>query len=236
MQIDQLLIEKNCPEAELFESVLTLDNQSILELGCGDATLTRLIASAGEGRVITAAEVDSTQHEKNLRIDDLPNVNFVFAGAENIPVANNSIDTVFMFKSLHHVPVDDMERALFEINRVLKPGGLAYISEPIYAGDFNEILRLFHDERQVRLAAFEALSQAVNSNVFVLKDEIFFNVPSVFDNFEQFANRVIGVTHSNHQLSDDLYSRVKSKFEGFFAKNKGHFLNPMRVDLLQKPV
>ena len=37
--------------------------------------------------------------------------------------------------------------------RVLRPCGLVYISEPIYAGNFNDILRLFHDEQAVRLAA-----------------------------------------------------------------------------------
>lgn len=33
-----------------------------------------------------------------------------------------------------------MEASMQEIRRVLKQGGLVYISEPVFAGDFNEIL------------------------------------------------------------------------------------------------
>jgi 2-methylisocitrate lyase-like PEP mutase family enzyme len=66
-----------------------------------------------------------------------------------------------MFKSLHHVPVPLMDQALAEIRRVLKPGGLAYISEPVFAGEFNEVLRLFHDESIVRREAFSAIERAV---------------------------------------------------------------------------
>lgn len=235
MQISQPSIDKTCPEVEVFESVLSLDHQDILEIGCGDATLTRLIASGGAGRIITATEVDAIQHRKNLRINDLPNVNFMLAGCEDIPIEANSIDTVFMFKSLHHVAVEAMDKALLEIARVLKSGGAAYISEPVFAGDFNEILRLFHDEQHVRTEAFEALRRAVDQGIFLLRDELFFKTPVVFESFEQFHDRVIGVTHSDHNLSDELTAKVRAKFDSFFAINQGKFLNPIRVDLLQKP-
>lgn len=235
MKINLNPITKTCQEHEVFESVLSLDHQSILELGCGNATLTRLIATAGDGRNIMAAEVDTIQHEKNLLIDDLPNVNFVLAGGEDIPSVDKSIDTVFMFKSLHHVPVDAMDQTLGEISRVLKPGGLAYISEPIFSGDFNEILRLFHDEEKVRQAAFDSLQRVVNSRDLLLKEELFFNTPISFDNFSQYSDQVIDVTFKQHQISDELYEKVVWKFERIFAQNNGRFSTPIRVDLLQKP-
>lgn len=225
---------KTCPEPEVFESLLSLDNQNILELGCGDATLTRLIATTGENRTITAMEVDTIQHQKNLLIDDLPMVTFKLAGSENISATDNSFDTVFMFKSLHHVPETQMPKALKEVKRVLKPGGKAYISEPVFSGDFNEVLRLFHDEEKVRAAAFEAIKQAVESSQFALVNELFFNTPVVFENFAQFADKVIGATHSDHNLSEELLSEVKQKFNAIHASNDGSFLIPIRVDLLQK--
>lgn len=236
MKISLENIEKNGPEVEIFESVLSLNNQNILELGCGDATLTRLIAASGEGRKITAAEVDTIQHDKNLKIDDLPNVDFVLAGAEDIPLADESIDTVFMFKSLHHVPVNSMDQSLTEVARVLKPGGLAYISEPIFAGDYNEILRLFHDEEKVRLAAFEALKRMVESNQMLLQEQVFFNAPINFDNFKQYTDRVIATTYNSHNLSDELFGKVAWKFEQYVSQNNGKFLIPIRVDLLKKPL
>lgn len=235
MKINLNPITKICQEHEVFESALSLDHQTILELGCGNAALTRLIATSGDGRNIVAAEVDTIQHEKNLLITDLPNVKFVLAGGENIPSADNSIDTVFMFKSLHHVPLDAMDITLEEISRVLKSGGLAYISEPIFAGDFNEILRLFHDEEKVRQAAFEALKRVVDSRKLVLKEELFFNTAVCFDNFKQYSDQVIDVTFKQHRLSEELYGKVVWKFEQIFVRNEGRFLTPIRVDILQKP-
>lgn len=233
MKISIEPINKTCLEPEVFESLLSLNHQNILELGCGDATITRLIATSGEDRTITATDVDVLQHEKNLLIEDLPNVSFELAGSENISAANDSFDVVFMFKSLHHVPGHLMEQALQEVKRVLKPAGIAYISEPIFAGEFNEVLRLFHDEESVRKKAFDCIEKVVNSQEFTLLDELFFNTPVTFENFDQFSARVIAATHSEHQLSDELYSKVKQQFESIHESNKGNFLIPVRVDLLQ---
>lgn len=235
MQITIEKIERNCPENEIYESVLSLDDARILELGCGRAELTRAIATGGKNREIIALEVDEIQHSRNLKIDDLPNVTFTPGGAEAIPVEDASIDVVMMFKSLHHVPVELMAQGLTEVQRVLKPGGMAYISEPIFAGEFNEILRLFHDEQKVRQAAFEAVVNAVESGRFKLVEEIFFNAPMAFENFAAFEQQVIGVTHTNHQLSDEVYQQVRQRFERNMGPEGAKFLMPIRVDLLQKP-
>lgn len=231
--IDQ--IDVNCPETEIYNRLLALDNKHILELGCGSAELTRNIATAGAGRKITALEVDEIAHEKNLQISDLPNVTFAIAGAQEIPLADASVDVVFMFKSLHHVPLDLMDLSMREISRVLKPGGLAYISEPVFAGDFNEILRLFHDEQKVREAAFNAVKKAVDAGLFSLVEETFFNSPMKFESFADFENKVLKVTHTNHTLDEKIYDLVKQRFEHHLSDDGAHFLMPIRVDLLQRP-
>lgn len=235
MKIAADRVETTCPETDIYHRLLSLDNKHILELGCGSADITRDIATAGEGRTITALEVDEIAHQKNLQLTDLPNVTFGLAGAQDIPLDDASVDVVFMFKSLHHVPVDLMDQSLQEIHRVLKPAGLAYISEPVYAGEFNEILRLFHDERKVREAAFKAVKKAVDAGLFNLVEETFFNSPMCFAGFEEFENRVIGATHTNHALDLDLYQRVRTRFEQHLTDDGAHFLMPIRVDLLQRP-
>jgi len=231
--VDQ--IERSCPEADIYNQLLVLDNKHILELGCGSATITRDIASAGAYRKITALEVDEIAHANNLQITDLPNVTFVLAGAQDIPLDDATADVVLMFKSLHHVPLEQMTVALREINRVLKPGGLAYISEPIFAGAFNEILRLFHDESQVREAAFNTVQEAVEAGVFDLVDEVFFNSPSHFDSFADFEDRILHATHTQHHLSDEVYALVKRRFEQHLGDDGGNFFMPIRVDLLRRP-
>jgi ubiquinone/menaquinone biosynthesis C-methylase UbiE len=235
MKIAVEQIEVNCPEAEIYDRLLALDGKHILELGCGSAEITRNIASAGAERKITALEVDEIAHGKNLQISDLPNVSFALAGAQDIPLEDAAVDVVFMFKSLHHVPLDLMAPAMREIRRVLKPGGLAYISEPVFAGAFNEILRLFHDESKVREAAFNTVKRAVDEGLFNLVEETFFNSPMKFESFADFENRILKVTHTHHKLSDEVYDLVKQRFEKHLGDDGAHFQMPIRVDLLQRP-
>ncbi|KAB2924503.1 MAG: methyltransferase domain-containing protein [Dechloromonas sp.] len=222
-------------EVQLMLAELPLDGARVLELGCGKAEKTRTLAQSGRVREVVALEVDRIQHAKNLQITDLPNVQFVQAGAEAIPEADASVDIVIMFKSLHHVPLELMDQALAEIARVLRPGGLAWISEPVFAGEFNEVMRLFNDEKRVREAAFAAVGKAVDSGLLQLERQLFFSTRSHFDDFVQFDQRMIRVTHADHRLSPELYAQVRERFEAHLTPAGATFYPPQRVDLLKKP-
>jgi len=224
-------------EAEVYMALLSLDGAQVIELGCGAAAHTRVIAEIGRPASILACEVDEVQHKKNLAATDVPEtVTFVRAGAEAIPAEDDTADVVLMFKSLHHVPMKSMDTVMRELRRVLRPGGLAYISEPVYAGDFNEVLRLFHDEGEVRRAAFEAVRRAVRDGVLELVEQRFFNTRNDFDDFADFEDRVLGVTHTEHNLSPELYEAVRRTFEGYMGPDGARFVMPIRVDLLRCPV
>ena len=222
-------------EVKLMLAELPFDGASVLELGCGRADKTRTLAETGRPKEIVALEVDDIQHQRNLQIVDLPTVHFRHGGAEAIPAADESFDLVLMFKSLHHVPVQHMDAALSEIARVLKPGGLAWISEPVFAGELNEVFRLFHNEEIVREAAFAAICKAVDDGRLGLEKQLFFNTRSFFESFDQFDQRMIQVTHTSHRLAPELYRQVKEKFESYLTPEGATFLNPQRVDLLRKP-
>lgn len=109
-----------CNEVKLMLSTLPFDGASVLELGCGKAEKTRMLAETGRVREILALEVDAIQHALNLAAPALLNVQFAQGGAEAIPAPDASFDIVLMFKSLHHVPVALMGQALREISRVLR--------------------------------------------------------------------------------------------------------------------
>ena len=235
----QIARDGELPRSSDFDQIgklLPLDGARLLELGCGAAFTTRRLAESLPLREIVAMEVDRIQHEKNLLIPDLPNVNFVYGGAQAIDLPDASVDAVIMLKSLHHVPVEDMDAAFLEIARVLRQGGLAYISEPVYAGDFNDILRLFNDEKAVREAAFAATRRAVDSGLFELQQEVHFFSTTRFEGFEEFERRIIGATHSDFDIDDALYETVKQRFLPHIDSDGiAEFLTPLRADLLRKP-
>jgi ubiquinone/menaquinone biosynthesis C-methylase UbiE len=210
--------------------------QRVLELGCGSATTTRVLAEAHPEVEIIATDVDRTQLEKNLQIDDLPNVSFRYGSAQEIDLPDASMDVVLMLKSLHHVPQEYLPQCLAEVRRVLVPGGLAWISEPVHAGPFSEILRIFHDEEVPRQAAFDAVRDAVATGMFQLVRQIFFDEINRYRNFEEFEDDVIGVSHMHFDLEPEVLDRVRQAFAAR-ADTRGavSLRAPQRVDLLRCP-
>lgn len=236
MQIQNPSAQTRCNELDLIGQHLPLAGATVLELGCGTARMTRLLVERFPIARLIATEVDQIQHAKNLASEHPATIEFREGGAQAIDLPDNSVDVVFMFKSLHHVPRELMAQALREIARVLKPNGLAWISEPVYAGAFNDIVRLFHDEKIVRELAFQALEQAVAAGELELVQQIFCNTETRFADFAEFETRIIKVTHTQHRLDDALYQQVQERFNTHVGAEGAKFANPARFDVLRKPL
>ncbi|MEO8847803.1 MAG: class I SAM-dependent methyltransferase [Casimicrobiaceae bacterium] len=228
-------LSRICIESEIYESLLTLDSATILELGCGKADHTRRIASAHPTATMIASEVDRVQHAANLAASAPSNMRFAEFGAQSIPLPDASVDVVLMFKSLHHVPLAQLDEALGEIARVLRPGGQAYFSEPVFAGALNEMIRIFNDEEAVRRAAFDALCRWVDRGAFELDEEVFFLVPVKFADFTAFSARHFEVTHSERNVTDAQRESVERLFELHRGADGVKLTQQIRVDLLRKP-
>ncbi len=223
-------------EFSVMTEKISFSGATVLELGCGAAVRTQQIAEQTDVASIIAAEVDLVAHEKNLA-RSLEKVEFRTFAAEEIPLEAGSIDVVIMLKSLHHVPRDLIMRSLQEIHRVLKSGGIAYLSEPVFQGELNEVIRLFHDEEAVRTFAFNAISDAVDLGLFQLVEEYFYLSPVFLNSFDQFRKAIMDATYQDHEASEDLVDEVRERFESFKSDDREvpfYFETPNRVDLLEK--
>lgn len=221
-------------ELELLHSLVHLDQgPQIIELGCGAAHLSRSLLARFPACQVSALEVDERQHAKNLAKPQT-GLNFLQAGAQAIPFDAERFDLALMLKSLHHIPLDLIDQALGEVWRVLRPGGLLYVLEPVFAGSHNEIMRLFHDEEKVRAAALSALQRAVASGLWEQQAEVFFDLPVQYRDFADFEQRMIGVTYLNHSLDASTLAAVRSAFERHMSPSGAYFERPTRVNLLRK--
>jgi len=223
-------------EVELLRSLAPLEHARVLELGCGKAEFARRLLDRAPVAAIAALEVDTVQHERNRASPSREGLEFHYGGAQAIPFGDASFDGVLMMKSLHHVPAEHMDRALEEVRRVLKPGGWLYVSEPVFAGDFNEILRLFHDEQAVRQRALEALERAGHADVLEPVARREFLAPRDFRDYDDFVEKIVRVTHTDHAYTDAVAAEVRARFERFMSPSGARFLQPMRVDFMRRPV
>jgi SAM-dependent methyltransferase len=222
-------------EVAYLESLVPLEGARVAELGCGKADFARKLVERTGVAAVSALEVDRIQHQRNLEVPTHPKLTFMYGGAEDIPLADGAFDGVVMMKSLHHVPVEHLDRAMQEIRRVLKPGGWLYVSEPVYAGEFNEIVRLFHDEGVVRAEAYAALQRASKSGVLETALEHEFMAPLAFRDYDDFVDKVVRATHSDHVYTPDVAAQVRARFAKHETPQGTKFIRPMRVNLLRRP-
>ena len=220
-------------ELTLLETLVPLQGARLLEAGCGAAQLARELLRRHPDAELVGLEVDERQLAKNL-LAPAERLRFECAGAQDIPFADARFDGALMLKSLHHVPMPLMDRALAELARVLRPGGWLYVSEPVYAGPFNELVRLYNDEGEVRAAAQAALDRALASGAWQPLAERRFALPRRFANFDEFEQRSMRPTFADHGITDEMVARVRALFLPHLGPDGARFEQPMHVRVLRK--
>ncbi|MEO5374467.1 MAG: class I SAM-dependent methyltransferase [Alphaproteobacteria bacterium] len=106
-----------------------LAGRSVLEIGCGAGGHSVLFAR--RGAVMTSVDITpervAATGRKFALLEGLidPGCRAMSADAENLPFPDGSFDIVYSNGVLHHT--HDTGRAIAEVYRVLKPGGLAVI-------------------------------------------------------------------------------------------------------------
>ena len=101
---------------------------SVLDVGAGDGY--GAYALAADARFVTAVDVDPETVRHALGRYQRANLRYVVASATDLPFPDAAFDVVTMFEMIEHVSSTDQERTLREIRRVLRPGGLVFLSTP----------------------------------------------------------------------------------------------------------
>ncbi|MCS6474097.1 class I SAM-dependent methyltransferase, partial [Burkholderia thailandensis] len=93
-----------------------------LEIGCGEGRVSRELKSLGYD--VTASDAVTAMLDAARRADSAHR--YVLADAASLPFAPASFDLVMAYNVL--MDLDDMAAALRDARRVLKPGGLLFVS------------------------------------------------------------------------------------------------------------
>jgi len=116
----------------------------ILDFGCGyGRSLGELFASGYRNLI----GVDFSPAMIAAARARFPEVTFQVIQSSTIPLSDASVDGTLLFSVLTCVPTDDGQRALVrELHRVLRPGGLLYISDLWLQPDERNLTRYARDK------------------------------------------------------------------------------------------
>ena len=116
----------------LYEKVGLSKKKNILDIGCGTGEITLDIARYTKGKV-TGIDIDTKKLNKaGLVLKDLLNVTLIKADAQELPFVDEAFDLVVF--NIVLIYIKDQQRALLEMARVTKIGGIILASlEPDYA-------------------------------------------------------------------------------------------------------
>lgn len=124
---------------------LTKDSR-VLDYGCGYGRCLGELFRAGFRNLIGFDFSPAMITAARARF---PEISFEVVQSSTIPLADASVDGALLFSVLTCMPTDDGQRALIaELRRVLRPGGLLYISDLWLQTDERNLTRYARDEKK----------------------------------------------------------------------------------------
>jgi SAM-dependent methyltransferase len=160
-------------------------DKNVLEYGCSDGSFSlfalKLPEICASLTGIDISDVAIAKADAAATQCDYKNVAFYRMNGEAMNFANDSFDLVFGMGIIHHL---DLEKSFFEVNRVLRPNGVAVFYEPL---GHNPIVNLYRrltpqirtiDEHPLRTSDF-----ALARRYFAQVDTVFYGMFTVLGVF-----------------------------------------------------
>ena len=223
--------EKNV--SVVFPGLPDVQGQTLLDVGCGEGTEVRLFA--GADAKATGLDVSAEMLARARAEATIAGERYVEGSAEDLPFDDGEFDLVVFYNSLHHVEVAKQPVALSEAARVVKAGGMVYVSEPMSEGPLFELSKPIDDETVVLAHAYEAVQGAGAAGLTEI-DETSYERVVHYTNYEAFRERMIRIDPVNRSGFEATDAELGAAFTRLGRKRNGEyeFIQPNRVNVLKK--
>jgi ubiquinone/menaquinone biosynthesis C-methylase UbiE len=128
-----------------------IKGKTVLEVGSGRGGGARYVAGTFQPASYTGMDIAQSAVDLANKIHVLPNLRFIQGSAENIPLADSSVDVVLNVESCH--AYGSVDKFLAEVRRVLKPGGYLLLV------DFRDVKNMDLLRHQLKHSGMEMLEE-----------------------------------------------------------------------------
>lgn len=155
-----------------------LSGKQVLDIGCGKGETSVFFAK--RGAKVIAMDISPEMINVTKKLSDIhhvgKNIKTTVADIQKLPFESNRFNIVHGKAVLHHV---DLHKAVKEVYRVLKPGGIAIFSDPLA---YNLFIKLYEryskelrseDERRLNLNDLKTIQSIFNNKVDWIGTDIF---------------------------------------------------------------
>ena len=218
-------------DLEVLERLVEPASKDVVDVGCGGGALVRALGARGAR--VTGVEISEDQLAVAVANDGGLGARYLVGRGEALPLEDRSVDVAVFMRTLHHVPPAAQLDALREARRVLRPGGLAYVVEPLAEGDFFALTSLVEDERSVRAAAQEALAEAPRvglERVTTLE----YDVRICLVGLEALRARVVSVDPARAEVFDARAADVADAFARLGEEGERKWAFPDAITIVQE--
>lgn len=187
--------------------------KSVLEIGCSSGTLAAELSSISGSYVgidISSVAIDQA------RMRQLPRTEFLKTDGHSIPFQSDEFDCVIVDALLHHM---DLDPALCEIKRVLKPGGILFFNEPLGTNPLINLYRkLTPSSRTADERPFTREDLELLSSTFRVRRMRFFGFSTLLSAFIKFKRLRSVLTTLDRILEKTPLKALFWQFAGFAEK------------------
>lgn len=209
--------------------------RTVLDIGAGSGGLAKALSDGG----FAVTGIDPNAEAIERAKADVPGARFDIGGAEALPFADAGFDAAVFLNSLHHVPVQQMAKALGEAARVTRRGGTIFVVEPLAEGPQHEVMRPVEDETAVLDAAARAVADAVRSQLLELRGNVVYRRNQPYADAEAFIQRLGAIAPSRAAIIEEKRDEVARLFAAGAttdASGRQVLTQPLRIYWLRVPV
>lgn len=186
----------------------------ILEIGCGPGGMMEPLSKHGRVHGLDIS-LDAMRY---CRRRGFPNV--VTGSGMALPFADASFDVVCLFDAIEHIPDD--RKVLEEVHRVLKPGGVVFLSVPAYQFLYSQNDRLVHHQRRYTKGRMTKLLREAR---FTPRKATYFNtflfpliLPAVL--MVKLKEKLVGLPRHQTNLSHEFHRGLNDLFAWFMGSER----------------